>query len=289
VPTAELRRPFPAGRRGLLILGLALIGVVAWQALGLSLRGLVPSSGGVALLRRFLGAALHPALDYEAVDVPAGAEPFLLRTLGALWTTVLYAAAAMSLALVWGVVLGFLASSSWWAGDPGVARGARSAIGPVVQVGLRVLIACMRSVHELLWAIVFLAAVGLGPGTAILALAVPYAGTQAKVLTEMLDEAARDCARGVRAVGAGPVSVFLWGTLPRALPDMAAYAFYRLECAIRSSAVLGFFGFPTIGYYLKASFEDTQYREVWTQLYALIAVVLLLEAWSGALRRRFVA
>ena len=286
--TAELRRPFPAGRRGLLLAGLALAGVIAWQALGLTPSDLWLRPGGTALVQRFLAAALHPALVYEAADVPANAQPFLLRTLASLWTTVLYAAAAMSLSLVFGVGLGFLASSSWWAGDPGVVRGPCCALGPVVQVVVRVMIACMRSVHELLWAIVFLAAMGLGSETAILALAVPYTGTLAKVFSEMLDEAAPDSARGVRAVGAGSVSVFLWGTLPRALPDMAAYAFYRLECAIRSSAVLGFFGFPTVGYYLKASFEDTQYREVWTQLYALLAVVLLLEAWSGALRRRFV-
>ena len=83
--------------------------------------------------------------------------------------------------------------------------------------------------------------------------------------------------------------VFLFGALPHALPDMAAYAFYRFECAVRSSAILGFFGYETLGFYLRASFEDLHFREVWSYLYALIALVLLLEAWSGALRRRFVA
>ena len=58
---------------------------------------------------------------------------------------------------------------------------------------------------------------------------------------------------------------------------------------MRSSAVLGFFGFTTVGLYLKQSFENLHYREVWTYLYGLILVVLLLEAWSAQLRRRFVA
>ena len=74
--------------------------------------------------------------------------------------------------------------------------------------------------------------------------------------------------------------------LPRALPDMGAYAFYRFECALRSSAILGFFGYPTLGYYISLSFENLYYREVWTYLYALVLLVALVDWWSGALRRR---
>ena len=66
-----------------------------------------------------------------------------------------------------------------------------------------------------------------------------------------------------------------------------AFATYRLECALRSSAVLGFFGFETLGYLLRQSFENLHYREVWSVIYALIALVLLLEAWSSRLRSRF--
>ena len=83
--------------------------------------------------------------------------------------------------------------------------------------------------------------------------------------------------------------MFLHGILPRALPDMTAYAFYRYECAIRSSAILGFFGYPTLGYFLRASFENLHYREVWTYLYALLVLVLVLDGWSARLRERFVA
>jgi phosphonate transport system permease protein len=69
---------------------------------------------------------------------------------------------------------------------------------------------------------------------------------------------------------------------------MSAYSFYRFECAVRSSAVLGFFGYPTIGYYLRLSAENLHYREVWTYLYALIALVLIVELWSSRLRERIV-
>ena len=151
------------------------------------------------------------------------------------------------------------------------------------------LIIGMRSVHELLWAVLFLVAFGLNTASAVLAIAIPYTGTLAKVFSEMLDEAPRDSAAGLRAAGAAPVQVFLHGILPRALPDMTAYAFYRYECAIRSSAILGFFGYQTLGYYLRASFENLHYREVWTYLYVLLALVLVLEVWSARLRERVVA
>ncbi len=69
------------------------------------------------------------------------------------------------------------------------------------------------------------------------------------------------------------------------MPDLIAYTFYRFECALRSAAVLGFFGFPTLGYYLAASFENLHYGEVWTYLYALFGLVVAVDWWSGRLRR----
>ncbi len=284
---APAGRPATLGRRARVCLAIALSGAVAYLALGLSLDGLVPHAGGARIAREFFAAALSPALDYESSFVPDGAPPFLARVLDALRRTIVFAAAATSAALVPAVVLGFLASSSWWARE---RAGRRTRVAaPLVQGATRLLIAGMRSVHELLWAVVLLAAFGLESGTAVLALAIPYAGVLAKVFAEMLDEADDAAARALTAAGASPAQVFLFGRLPRAAPDMAAYAFYRFECAVRSSAVLGFFGFETIGYYVHASFDNLHYREVWTYLYALVAVVLLLEGWSAALRRRFVA
>ena len=142
---------------------------------------------------------------------------------------------------------------------------------------------------ELLWALLFLCAFGLSNANAVLAIAIPYGGTLAKIFSEMIDEAPRDAAEALRATGASPGQVFAFGLLPRALPDMAAYAFYRFECALRSSAILGFFGWETLGYFVKLEWESADYAEVWTYLYTLLALVLLVEWWSSGLRRRFVS
>ncbi len=269
--------------RGLVLAGIALATLCAWLTLDAPLKGLVPREGSWHIVRGFFGSALRPALAYEG-EVPEGALPLFVSGLVAARRTLVFAVGGMSLALCFGVVLGFLSSSSWWAEERG-----RRPLRALVWSGARLLIVGMRSVHELLWAVLFLAAFGLNSFGAVVAIAIPYGGTLAKIFSEMLEEAPRDSARALRELGAGPLQVFLFGHLPRALPDMAAYAFYRFECAVRSSAVLGFFGFPTLGYSIAQAFENLHYREVWTYLYMLMALVVGIELWSGALRRRFVA
>lgn len=302
MPHASDRVPRRRGGVGLrtAVLGaIALAGLWAAVHLGLAPTGLVPGPGGLALAGELFSRALSPALTYES-DVPAGTVPLLWKALEAARVTVVLAAAALSLSVVAGFVLSFAASASTWVGlsSRTAGGGTRSAfrrlprlsalVPPAVYGLARAFIALLRSVHELLWAVLFLAAFGVGQFSAVLAIAIPYSGTLAKVFSEMLDEAPRDAADALRSAGASPAQVFLFGLLPRALPDMTAYAFYRFECALRSSAVLGFFGYPTLGYYLAASFENLHYGEVWTYLYTLLGLVILADAWSGALRRRLV-
>ncbi len=279
-PAVPPSRPL-LGRRTVLVAAILALGAVSGLAVGLRPADLVPHGRGWELTLEFLAAALRPALDHEAVSVPPGTPAFPLQVGAALLRTVAYALAAMSLAVVAAAPLALLASGAWWRG--------RGRLGSGVRWAVRGLVVVLRSVHELLWAVLFLAAFGLSPATGLLALALPYAGTLAKVWSEILDEADPRPAAALEALGATPLTRFLFGILPVALPDVSAYAFYRLECCVRSAAVLGFFGIPTIGFLIARSFENLHYREVWAQLWALVAVVLVLEGWSARLRRRFVA
>lgn len=276
--------------QGWTLLSIALAAVISVGVLGLDPRALWPGESGRALVVEFFSHALSPALAYEAASVPAGTPPLLLKALSAAWVTVVFAATAMSLSIGGGFILGFLASTAWWSQKPngGETRWERfrdGSLGPAVFAVTRLFIAVTRSVHELLWAVLFLAAFGLGDTTAVLAIAIPFAGTLAKVFSEMIDEAPREAAAAIQDLGASSFQAFCFGLLPRALPDMAAYSFYRFECALRSSAIMGFFGFPTLGYHISASFENLHYGEVWTFLYTLIALVIIVDLWSGRLRR----
>ena len=279
---ATLRR---LGTRRLVLLLIVVAGL--WAAVELRLRpgGLVPDAGGLRLTGRFLSAALTPALTYESPFVPEGTAPLPVKVGAAMATTVAFAAAATSLALVIGGVLAFLASQGWWSDR----TGGRRVVAPAVYALTRTVIALSRSVHELLWAVLFLAAMGLTPLAAVIAIAIPYSGVFAKVFSEMLDEAPRDTAAALRDAGASPLRAFVFGLVPRALPDMTSYAFYRFECALRSAAVLGFFGIPTLGLYVQLSFANAHYHEVWTYLCAMFLLVAAVDWWSGRVRRGMLA
>lgn len=288
VPEATTPRAFPLRTRGAVLLALLVAGGWAFVYLGMSLGDLVPNQGGLEIAGKFFGRAFSPAFASEADFVPEGTPPLLQASLAALKTTIVYAAAAMSLSLLLGLLLGFFASTAWWASDP---VGGRTWFGrtlaPAIYGLTRVVIGLMRSVHEVLWAVLFLAAFGITPLSAVIAIAIPYGGTLAKIFSEMIDEAPRGPAFALRAAGASGLQVFFFGLVPRALPDMMAYAFYRFECALRSSAVLGFFGYETIGREVEQAFDGTNYGEVWTHLYVLMAVIVVFDWWSGQLRKRF--
>ncbi len=282
--------PGPLGRRGSIALGLLILAALAWIGLGLQWRELWPSAEGLHLARKFGLSALRPALDHQS-EPPVGSTPFATHV-GTVWLRTLgYAIASMALALPAGLLLGALATPGLWP-SRSLARMA-SALGPAsagygawLALATRGAIALMRSVHELLWAVLFMAAMGISSTAAIVALSIPQVGTLAKVFAEQFEECPPQSASALRGLGAGSLLSFLFGIVPRVAADMTAYSFYRFECALRSSAVLGFFGYATLGHDLKLAFESLRYREVWTYIYVLIATILLLEAWSSSLRKR---
>jgi len=276
------------GSRRLTLLAAVFLLVAGLLVLGARPGDLKPSEGGLRLAGEFLKAAFQPALDYESGDLPATAPPFWEKVGRSLLLTLRYAVVAMSMALGAGVLLGVLGSRAWW---PVFNR--RSSSGRILlrvlkstRIVVRLLATLARSVHELLWALLFITAVGTSPLAAVLAIALPYGGTLAKVFSELLDEQEASAAGVLRAGGAGSSAAFLVGIGVRAFPDLITYALYRLECAVRSSAILGFVGIPTLGYHIATAYEDGHLREIWTYLYVLLIAVLVVDQWGALVRRR---
>jgi phosphonate transport system permease protein len=292
-PSTLVRGRGPLDARGAVIVLLVAAGCWAAWTLQLDPRALWPGAEGWQLAGEFFGRAWRPALAHQASDLPPDTPHLVVIAGRAAVKTVVFAAAAMPPSILLGLLLGFGASTAWWSGDRGrggpAPRRWWTLVGPGVSLVCRLIASALRSVHELLWAVLLLAAFGVTPLAAVVALALPYGGTLAKVFAEMIDEAPRDAAGALDEAGGTAAQVFLWGRLPRALPDMTAYALYRFECSLRTAAVLGFFGFPTLGYHLAASFENLYYGEVWTYLYALLLLVVTVDWWSGAVRRRLVS
>jgi phosphonate transport system permease protein len=136
----------------------------------------------------------------------------------------------------------------------------------------------LRSVHELFWALLLLQVFGISVWSGLLAIALPYAGIFAKVLSEILDEADPRPAAWLGA-GVDPLTRFLWARAPLARPQMVSYALYRLECGLRSSAVLGFVGLPTLGYQLDSFFKHGDYGAAGAVMAIYIALIATVRLW----------
>jgi phosphonate transport system permease protein len=144
---------------------------------------------------------------------------------------------------------------------------------------VRMICASVRAIHELFWALIFLQIFGLHPLTGLLALGLPYAATFAKVYAEILEEGDRRAYDTVRQ-RAGALSAFFYARLPDLWQHFVTYTRYRLECGLRSSAVLGFVGLPTLGYYLRIAFLEGNYAEVWALLILFYLVIATLRFWA---------
>ena len=144
----------------------------------------------------------------------------------------------------------------------------------VVRVGC----ALVRAVHELFWALIFLQVLGLTPWTGILAIGIPYAGIIAKVYAEILEEADPAPMRAL-PYGTSRVSAFLFARMPDALTHFRSYSLYRLECGLRSSAVLGFVGLPTLGFHLESAFAQGFYSQAGALLIVFWVVIATIRGW----------
>ena len=146
---------------------------------------------------------------------------------------------------------------------------------------IRIGCALVRSVHELFWALIFLQIFGLHPLTGLLALGLPYAATFAKVYAEIIEEGDQRAYQSIRQ-HSGFLSAFFYSRLPDLWPHFVSYTSYRLECGLRSSAVLGFVGLPTLGYYLNTAFLEGQYSEVWALLILFYIFIATIRYWARA-------
>jgi phosphonate transport system permease protein len=233
--------------------------------------GAGPNPDGFAALRRFLAAAVEPRLD-----------PHFLALVGrSTITTLEYAVVGTALSVVLGLAGALPASRAWWSGRAERRPGRAGA-----WLAARVVLACPRGVHEVVWGLVLLGILGLDPLVAVLAIGLPFGAVCAKVFAEILDETSPAPFEALRAAGAGGATAALYGLLPSAAPDMLSYAAYRFECAVRSAAVLGMVGAGGLGFQLALSFEALHYREMWTLLFALALLCGTADGCGAWLRHR---
>lgn len=207
---------------------------------------------------------------------------FLAMVVKETWRTVAMATAGVTLALLIAVPLALLSTRVLSVS----ALSGRMARGPFwLRQFARWLLIVLRSIPELVWALVFVRVVGLGPTAGVLAIALTYGGMLGKVYGEILESGETHATEALLRNGAGRLQAFFYGLLPASAAELTSYTVYRWECAIRSSVILGFVGAGGLGQQMDNSMKMFNGGEVATMLLVFMALVALADRTSAWLRK----
>ncbi len=273
-PTLAGRDPAALPRLLLTLLAVALL----WPGLQLSELNLavLADDGNLATMGGFVAGFWPPehGADFLALLARATVETLAIATAG------------MTLALAIALPLSLAASRAL--SLSAVSRGGRPGLlGQALRWPVRALLIVLRSVPEIVWALLFVRAVGLGPTAGVLAIAITYAGMLGKVFAEIYESVDPLPARALLGAGGSRLAAFGYGVLPLAASEMLSYTVYRWECAIRASVVMGFVGAGGLGQQMDLSMRMFAGGEVASMLLTFLVLVLLADALSRLLRERY--
>ena len=269
-PTAPQRDPAWAGR----VFWWSVAVVLLWPlAVATEFRPWVlVEPANLKVSATFIGSFFPPVLNAEFLGLVARET----------WRTVAIATAGMTLALVVAVPLTLVSTSALSIS----ALSGRMARAPFwLRQAVRWLLILLRSVPELVWALVFVRVVGLGPTAGVLAIALTYGGMLGKVYGEILESGEAHPTQALLRNGSGRLQALFYGLLPQNAAELTSYTVYRWECAIRSSVVLGFVGAGGLGQQMDNSMKMFNGGEVATMLLVFMALVALADRVSAGLRK----
>ena len=183
---------------------------------------------------------------------------------------------------VWGTLLAIVAAVPL-----GLASSAN--VAPVwVYQPVRRLMDAFRAINEMVFAMLFIVAVGLGPFAGVLALAVHTTGTLAKLFSEAVEAIDPRPVEGIRATGAHKLVEIVYGVLPQVMPLWLSFSLYRFESNVRSASVVGMVGAGGIGVVLFEVIRGFQYAQTCAVLIILVVSVTLIDIVSARLRQRYI-
>lgn len=229
-------------------------------------------------------ASLRATSQFAASFFPPRLAPdFLALVARATWQTIAIATVGTTVAVLLAIPAALIANR---------ALSISGLVGPrpcvrcaALRAGVRWVLITLRSIPEVVWALLFVRAVGLGDTAGVLAIALTYGGMLGKVYIEVIESADPGAARALLQTGASRLQAFFYGTLPAALPELTSYTVYRWECAIRASVVMGFVGAGGLGMQMELSLKMLAGNEILTMLAVFVALVWMADAISATLRR----
>ena len=180
---------------------------------------------------------------------------------------------------IWGTVLAIICAI------PFGLMSAENLVPSWVYQPVRRLMDACRAINEMVFAMLFIVAVGLGPFAGVLALWIHTTGVLAKLFAEAVEAIDPRPVEGVRATGANPLEEILYGVIPQVLPLWISYSLYRFESNVRSASVLGIVGAGGIGVILHEAIRGFEYAQTSAVLLIIIVSVTLLDLASARIRQ----
>ena len=261
--------------------GAAIAALVVWSSHGTQVDlGTLMSAEALQQMWTYASRLFPPDLSPAAVrDAAAGAvETFAISLLG----SVLAVLIGLPLSLVATRTLLFRGLLYEARPLPAVEKTARVAVFGAAKAALNVL----RTVPEIVWAMIFVFMVGLGPFPGVLALGVHTGGVLGKLFGEVLEDVDPAPLEALQATGAGRFRILVYGILPQALPQFVAYALYRWEVNIRVAAMMGFVGAGGLGQRIHIAISLFHEHQLLTLILAIYLIVTVVDALSAYLRAR---
>jgi phosphonate transport system permease protein len=251
------RRPW---RLKHVVLLAGVLAFLAWCADGVDLRP-AELTRAVPIVGTYFARMWPPRWEFaEAIWKPALETVYI-----ALWGNVL--------ATLIGLPLGVLAAGN-------VVRVA------ALRNGAKAILNLLRSISELIWAIFFVSAVGLGPFPGALALGMNYGGILGRLYAEAMENVEPGPVEALQATGASRLQVALFAIFPQALPAFVTYNLYWFEVAVRSATVLGMVGAGGLGFELVTTIRLFEWRETGLVLLVILAMVTAIDLASTRIRSR---
>jgi phosphonate transport system permease protein len=238
--------------------------------------------GAAALVVSYRSLELNPLdLYHYRSNMASYAEGFLQPDF-LYWREILRQMFITIQIAVWGTILSILFSI------PFGLMSASNIVPPWVYQPVRRMMDAARAINEMIFAMLFIAAVGLGPMAGILALFVHTTGTLSKLFSEAVEAIDPRPVEGIRATGSNVVEDIVYGVIPQVLPLWISYSLYRFEANVRSASVVGMVGAGGIGMLLWDAIRGFQYGSTAAMLIVIVITVSLVDLGSSFLRKRYI-
>lgn len=165
---------------------------------------------------------------------------------------------------------------------------AKNVTGRASSTIARQILNAFRSIHELIFAVIFVTMVGLGPVAGALAIGIHSIGTLGKLASEAVEGIDSGPLEAADAAGATWLQKMRWGVIPQALPEIVSFWLYRFEINIRASAILGVIGAGGVGGILQNTVVYRRWDKAGMTLLVVVGITLLIDWVSGMIRRRII-